>query len=279
MRAAPTNVIVPAALMALALATSACGGVEPIDATGGSGGDEVPAEVAAAFAGSCALGGCHDAGTRQGGLSLEAADLPSIIGAPSSGSPLPLVVIGDVQGSYIAVKMLPDDVLSTFGLERTGARMPTTQDFTNPNNQTILAWIAGAEFEGGGVDTDTDTGDTDTDTDATTDGMVTFDADIFPILMAKCSCHVAAASGGNGMFSFTGDATMAYDILVDKPSLAVPTMNFITTGDPDQSYFLHKMKGTQLDVGGAGSLMPLGQTMPIPETQTIEDWILAGAPK
>lgn len=287
MRASTTNVIVPAAaraaLTALALVIPACGGVEPIGGTGESGGDEVPAEVVAAFEGSCALGGCHDATTRQGGLSLAAADLPSIIGAPSSGSPLPLVVLGDVQGSYVAVKMLPDDILSTFGLERTGARMPTTGDFTSPNNATILAWIAGAEFEGGGGETDTGESESESETgetDTTTDGMVTFDADIFPILMMKCSCHVSDPNMAlNGNFSFTNDATMAYDIMVDQPSLGLPAMNFITPGDPDNSYFLHKMKGTQADVGGAGGLMPLGQSMPIPETQTIEDWIVAGAPK
>ncbi|MEZ4449494.1 MAG: hypothetical protein R3B09_08440 [Nannocystaceae bacterium] len=270
---------VPTLLLGLSLA--GCGGVDPIGDSGGSNGSDVPPAVVAAFAASCAIGGCHDAGTRQAGLSLAAADLGSIIGAPASGSTLPLVEIGNPLGSYIAVKMLPDDILSEYNLMRSGARMPSTGMYTDPNNATILAWIAGAEFEGGGTtgDTDTDT-DTGTDSDTTTDGMVTFGDEIWKILQPKCSCHTSPPNDPlNGGYSFGSMSDAAYAAIVGAPSMDVPAMNYVTAGDPANSYLLHKMKGTHLDVGGAGALMPLGSSMPIAEAQTIEDWIAAGAPQ
>ena len=234
---------------------------------GDPGGSSIPAEVEAAFVGSCALSGCHDAGTRAGGLSLAAADLESLVGKPSSGSPLPLVVLGDVHGSYLAIKMLPDDVISTNGLERTGARMPTTQDYANPNNATILAWIAGAEFP--------DAGSTDTDTDTSTgDGVLNFD-DIAPILVEKCSCHqVSPDEATNGSVSFPAAAD-----LIGVPSVDVPTMNLVEPGEPENSYLWHKLEDTQASVMGSGAKMPLGAPLTDGELMLIEDWILAGAPE
>ncbi|HGG56854.1 MAG TPA: hypothetical protein ENK31_03550, partial [Nannocystis exedens] len=131
-----------AALATIALTLGGCGELAALDDSGGDGGSSIPLEVEDAFVESCALSGCHDSASRQGGLSLDAADLGSLVGKASNGSDLPLVEIGNVHGSYLAIKMLPDDVLSANALVRTGSRMPTTNDFQNPNNATILAWIA-----------------------------------------------------------------------------------------------------------------------------------------
>ncbi len=267
-----------AALATLALALGGCGELAALDDDGGSGGSSIPIEVEDAFAESCALSGCHDSATRAGGLSLDAADLSSLVGKPSGGSDLPLVEIGDVHGSYLAIKMLPDDVLTANALVRTGSRMPTTGDFQNPNNATILAWIAGAEFPEGGDSegsTGSSTGSTTGDT-TTGDGMPTFDADILPILMAKCSCHQAAAGDINGNLSFPG--TDAYNNLVGVASNGVQSMNLIEPNDPDNSYLLHKLKDTHVGVGGAGGVMPIGAPLEAAEIQLFEDWITAGAP-
>jgi hypothetical protein len=256
---------------------SGCGGLTPIEDDGGEGG-AVPPAVRAAFAGSCATPGCHDSGSRAGGLSLADADLGGLVGAPSAGSSLPLVEIGDVLGSYLAVKMLPDDVLAAQGVMRAGNRMPIGGEATNPNNATILAWIAGAEFPGG--DSTTTTGDTTTDatTDATTDGGSGFDAEVWPILSMKCSCHLADPNDGlNGELSFP--MATAYADLVGAPSIDVPAMNLVEPGDPSQSYLFLKLEDTHLAAGGSGVKMPIGAPLSDGEIATIEAWIVAGAPE
>jgi len=280
-----------AALAALALPLGGCGELSAIDGTDGTGGSSIPAEVEAAFVDSCATPGCHDATSRAGQLSLAAADLESLVGKPSTGSSLPQVEIGNIQGSYLAIKMLPDDVLNTNGLERSGGRMPPTGDFTNPDNATILAWIAGAEFpdDGGtggtgstGSTSETDgTGSTDgtdgTDsTGSTGDGMLTFD-DVWPIL-SLCGCHIGGTPdlATNGNLTFTD--MDAYAKLVGAPSPSLPELNLIEPSEPENSYLMHKLKDTQADVGGAGTQMPLGGLDPA-DIQLIEDWILAGAPE
>ncbi len=53
----------------------------------------------------------------------------------------------------------------------------------------------------------------------------------------------------------------------------------IAAGDPDQSYLLHKMRGTHGVVGGMGTEMPPPGLESVPEAriQLIADWIAAGA--
>jgi hypothetical protein len=263
------------------LSLAACGDLVAVGDTDGPSGGGVPAAVELAFAEACATSGCHDAATRAAGLSLAGADLEAIVDGPSSAG-IPMVTIGDVAGSYLAIKMLPDDVLSAQGLERVGGRMPPTGDFTNANNQTILAWIAGAEFpDEGGTDT---TGDAETTSTGGSGGSgggsggdATFDADIWPILQMRCSCHLGGADEAlNGGLSFPMDG--AYAALVDAPSIDVPSMDLVEPSDPDNSYLLHKLKGTQGEVGGAGVQMPTGSALESGEIKQIEDWIAAGAP-
>jgi hypothetical protein len=264
-----------AAFAALSLTFGGCGDLAPLDGSGETGGSSVPAEVEAAFAGSCATPGCHDSASRAGGLSLDAADLGSLIGKPAMNSDLPLVEIGNIQGSYLAIKMLPDDVISAYGLTRNGGRMPTTQDFTNPNNATILAWIAGAEFPDDGGDTD-GTGSTGS-TGSTGDGVLTFDGDVWPIFSVSCSCHFAAADpGANGDLSFP--EADAYANLVGVASPSVPGLNLIEPNEPENSYLFQKLNNTQGEVGGSGTQMPPGGLSDA-QIQLIEDWILAGAPE
>ncbi|MCX4246507.1 hypothetical protein [Paraliomyxa miuraensis] len=105
---------------------------------------EIPEAVQRAFENSCTVEGCHDAVTRAAGLSLDAADSPHVVGGASTQSPLPLVTVGQLDRSYMAVKLLPDDQLPA-GTERFEERMPRdgieAEDVEAVN--TILAWIAG----------------------------------------------------------------------------------------------------------------------------------------
>jgi len=269
----PNSLAVLTVLSGLCLSLAGCGDLAPAGGSGDSGGSSIPAEVEAAFVGSCAFSGCHDASTRSGGLSLAPADLDSLIGKPSGGSSLPLVEIGNVTGSYLAIKMLPDDVLAANGLERSGSRMPTTSDFTNPNNATILAWIAGAEFPGDGGTGSTGSTGSDSDSDSSTgDGVLDFDSDIWPIFQA-CSCHLGGAGG------LTLTEADAYANIVGVPSAVVPGLNLIEPDEPENSYLLHKLLDTQGEVGGGGTLMPPGDPLSAAELDLIEEWILAGAPE
>lgn len=136
------------AVMALCCATLAASGCadqfEIIDEPSAS--DAVPPAVQDAFDRSCAYGGCHDAGTAAGALSLTAQDAPSIIDAPSLQSELPLVELGSVEGSYLAIKMFASGALPP-DTSRVGARMPPDpSDEELVDVALIMGWIAGAEL-------------------------------------------------------------------------------------------------------------------------------------
>lgn len=112
----------------------------------------IPEAVQRAFDDSCAEAECHDASSQAGGLSLEPADSLAIIGGPSSQSELPLVEVGSLAGSYLAIKLLPADQLPS-GAVRHRDPMPLGgyegNDVDNVN--TILSWIAGYGPDGAGT--------------------------------------------------------------------------------------------------------------------------------
>ena len=54
-------------------------------------------------------------------------------------------------------------------------------------------------------------------------------------------------------------------------------MPWITPEDPDESYLLHKIDGTQISAGGGGSDMPIGGSISQSDINAIELWINQGA--
>ena len=96
----------------------------------------------------------------------------------------------------------------------------------------------------------------------------TYAADIAGILGSCMGCH-----GGSGGF------TLTYNNLFT----ASPTsgMEYITPGDPSQSYLWHKINGTQNTVNGSGSNMAnkSGVNLSSTDFSTIETWITEGAPQ
>lgn len=139
------------AIAAAALTLAPACGVDFADENGGDGdGDaDVPADVQAAFEESCGLGGCHDANGSSVGLSLTGNNIANAIGTPAGQrSDLSLIEIGNVGGSYVALKMLPNSSLSVYGEMINGGPMPpgggTAQD--QQNMALILGWIAGADL-------------------------------------------------------------------------------------------------------------------------------------
>lgn len=106
--------------------------------------------------------------------------------------------------------------------------------------------------------------------------------DIQPIWDAYCTmaCH---EEGGEWP---SNDLTSgnAYDQIVGQPSSQNNLMNYVTPGEPAQSYLVHKMLGTHIDLGmGSGVAMPKARPMmevaavPIEDIETINCWIEGGA--
>jgi hypothetical protein len=104
---------------------------------------------------------------------------------------------------------------------------------------------------------------------------VSFSRDIAPQLEARCSsCHLTAEEPGK-LALYTG---RAYESLVDVPSVAGP-LKRVAPGDPEESFLVRKLDGTQADVGG-GARMPMGSApLPAELVTSIRAWIAAGAPR
>ena len=119
-------------------------------------------------------------------------------------------------------------------------------------------------------------GDTSSGGDDTSSGGVvglSWAADVYPVFVpAQCDCHTQSA----GTLKMT-NATDSYMNLVGTQANEA-ALSRVEPGNPDASYMWHKIHGTQLDVGGSGSMMPLGAGM-LPEStlDLIEQWILEGA--
>lgn len=64
---------------------------------------------------------------------------------------------------------------------------------------------------------------------------------------------------------------------VNVPAQELPTMFRLRSGDPDASYLIHKLRGTQIEVGGSGEQMPL-HGLPLSQNlqDAMEDWIRGG---
>jgi hypothetical protein len=115
--------------------------------------------------------------------------------------------------------------------------------------------------------------DADSDSDADTDVQLTYSANVAPILEARCQpCHFEPTASPSGGFEFVDSTSM-----VGVGSNQLPSMPYITAGDPAASYLFHKLANTHASVGGTGGRMPPGAALNPGDMATIENWILAGA--
>lgn len=101
------------------------------------------------------------------------------------------------------------------------------------------------------------------------------------VLDIDCSsCH----SGPDAEAGLRLDAQHAYEDLLERKSTQASKMNLVSPGEPDESYLLHKMLGTHLDVGGHGDRMPLEGSWGVKgslsddEVARVKKWIVNGAP-
>lgn len=167
---------------------------------------------------------------------------------------------------------------------------------------TTTSASTGAQSTSGATDTPTTGGAPDTTDpttaattevgstgpDATTTGVVSstgpdtttgveglsFAADVYPVFNppVSCDCHTPG-SGGLKM----GTVADAYMNLVGKAANGAPIAR-VEPGDHTTSYIWHKLSGTQVDVGGGGSQMPLGGPPLAQATiDLIAQWIDEGA--
>lgn len=86
-----------------------------------------------------------------------------------------------------------------------------------------------------------------------------------------CSvCHAGAAAP----LGFRLDAGSAFAMLVNAPSVEVPSLRRVSPGNPDASYLIQKLEGH----AAVGGQMPLGQA-PLPQAtiNIIRAWISNGA--
>lgn len=129
------------------------------------------------------------------------------------------------------------------------------------------------------------TGCSSSDDNNTPSGPVSFRNDVAPVLRNTCglsnSCH---GSGSTNGVLFAGDPATVRASLVNVKAPQLSTMNFVTPGDPSQSYLIHKLDGDQKQfsadctIADCGTQMPQGQPALAPSVRdTIRRWITEGA--
>ena len=72
------------------------------------------------------------------------------------------------------------------------------------------------------------------------------------------------------------DGDLCTDI-VDVASLQNTSEILVVANDSNASYLYHKVAGTHMDVGGSGSLMPIGGSLSQRDIDVIANWIGDGA--
>lgn len=106
---------------------------------------------------------------------------------------------------------------------------------------------------------------------------VTLSGDVQPILTSNCAlanCHAGTAP----VLGMNLSAGLAWASVVNVSAQQAPALRRVRPGQPDSSYLVHKIQGTQGSVGGSGGQMPQGApALPASAITTIRAWISAGA--
>ncbi len=233
---------------------------------------EPPAEleknVAAFFEENCTA--CHDAGSDEIDLESSPARLVDI---KSNVTGKPMVVPGDVEGSYLWAK------LKGTGIE--GDPMPLGDDpFSDDKLAPVRAWIEGLAPAGGaGGDGGSDAGTT------SSGGTAAAAVDLAPYEKAVADKQAAAESAEKTVQEFFNDnCTVCHDSGSQEVNLVAPLGRltgesskytqkpFIVPGDLEGSYLWAKVKGKDIE----GDPMPQGER-PFPDDQLapIKNWIMA----
>lgn len=113
-----------------------------------------------------------------------------------------------------------------------------------------------------------------------------------------CDDHIFSGGSGHSSGESSGDAlglltescagchggglapTLAENIcdnVVNVPSTQVPSMNYVTPNDLENSYLWHKINDTVVSAGGSGSVMPSTGALAAADIAIVEEWIMSGA--
>ncbi|MBC8071794.1 MAG: hypothetical protein IAG13_25940 [Deltaproteobacteria bacterium] len=262
----------------------------------------MPAPVQAVFDARCATTpSCHASGSPN--VSLAAGESAAIIGQTSSTSPsaLPLVELGNAEGSYLVQKMN--------AMPPKGDRMPVGADFEDPQLQADLAlvvgWVAGSEFSGCAAGSETTSGSESTaDTTASTsmgdsgeepeflgcgldplapgaespivagDGVDQIPTEIGFLLANSCGCHYSEGPFARNVPAYSGTIEMA---TLDDWRALVP---------PARTQTLLQLAATRVADESPGGMPPplapcdigTGDAMPPAERARLLQWMMADGP-
>lgn len=147
-----------------------------------------------------------------------------------------------------------------------------------PAGGVLVALLnGGCPSDDGGDDGATTAGSDGADGSGTSLPQIDYATDVQPIWNANCTCHLQGPSGSMTATVLTLNEDVSYAQLVDTPAEQLESMDRVTPGQPEQSYLWHKLEGTQLDVGGMGTLMPQVGSLDEQDLMTIQAWIAGGA--
>lgn len=111
-------------------------------------------------------------------------------------------------------------------------------------------------------------------------GPLHFQADVWPIVKANCSCHFPSMEMTPGQYTvliLDEDPSISYAKLIDQPS-SVAGIDYVVPGDIEHSYVVMKLEGTHVAVGGLGDAMPPPPAMlAVADGAAIKAWIEQGA--
>jgi hypothetical protein len=106
-------------------------------------------------------------------------------------------------------------------------------------------------------------------------GTPTLSGSVQPILNTNCAfsgCHAGTSPQAGQNLS----AGVSHVNIVGVTSIQSALLR-VKAGEPDSSYLVHKIQGTQGTVGGSGGRMPPGGSLSQDNVDTIRAWIAAGA--
>lgn len=163
--------------------------------------------------------------------------------------------------------------------------------FPDSERAVLEAWFGAGmpteECEGGGstdtgldagLDTGIDAGDVgEADADATDAAQEIPDIEDPPPTTAEVHAAIFAVHCASHHID-SGTQLPRLDLedletRLQNSSVQLPSMQWITPGDPDESYLFHKISGTHRDVGGSGFRMPIGPALTGDEIDLVEEWI------
>lgn len=132
---------------------------------------------------------------------------------------------------------------------------------------SILAGVVACAGDGTGLEDGNNSGN-----------EISFAEDIQPIFTNSCAFAGGCHAGGSPALGMNLSAGQAYQNIVNVPADQLSSMNRIEPDEPDNSYLIHKIQGTQSSVGGTGQRMPLtGCCLSQTQIDLIRAWVDAGA--